>query len=59
MIFSFVDLIHFLSNKVPLMSGDLIFTGTPHGVGSLSSKDEVIIGAGNVTLNKLVVSSEE
>ncbi len=59
MIFSCAELVHFLSNKIPLMSGDLIFTGTPHGVGSLSFKDEVVVGVGNVALNKLVVSSEE
>ena len=58
MIFSFAELIHFLSNRVPLMKGDLIFTGTPHGVGSLDIGDEVVVGAGNTTLNKLMVSSE-
>ena len=41
------------------MKGDLIFTGTPRGVGSLDVGDEVVVGAGNATLNKLVVSSEE
>ena len=59
MTFSFAELIHFLSNRVPLMKGDLIFTGTPRGVGSLDVGDEVVVGAGNATLNKLVVSSEE
>ena len=59
MIFSFAQLIHFLSNKVPLMKGDLVFTGTPHGVGSLDVGDEIVIGVGNATLNKFVVSSEE
>jgi 2-keto-4-pentenoate hydratase/2-oxohepta-3-ene-1,7-dioic acid hydratase in catechol pathway len=59
MIFSFVELIHFLSNKVPLMAGDLIFTGTPHGVGPLIDGDEVVVGVGKTTLNKFVVSSEE
>ena len=32
MIFKTQDLVYFLSNKIPLMKGDLIFTGTPHGV---------------------------
>ena len=59
MIFSFAELIHFLSNRVPLMKGDLIFTGTPHGVGSLAVGDEVALGVGNTTLNKFMVSSEE
>jgi len=59
MTFSFAELVHFLSNRVPLMKGDLIFTGTPHGVGPLGVGDKVVVGAGNATLNKLVVSSEE
>ena len=59
MIFSFVELIHFLSNKVPLMAGDLIFTGTPHGVGPLIDGDEVVVGLGKSPINKITVSSEE
>ena len=33
MIFTIQDLVYYLSNKIPLMIGDIIFTGTPNGVG--------------------------
>ena len=55
MIFSFAEQIHFLSNKIPLIEGDLIFTGTPEGVGSLKVGDKIEIGFGDITLNKLSV----
>jgi 2-keto-4-pentenoate hydratase/2-oxohepta-3-ene-1,7-dioic acid hydratase in catechol pathway len=55
MISSFGEQIHFLSNKIPLMKGDLIFTGTPKGVGPLKVGDKIEIGFGNTTLNKLSV----
>ena len=48
---------YFLSNKIPLMKGDLIFTGTPKGIGSLEINDKVEIGYGNRTLKTIVVSS--
>ena len=34
MIFAVPELIAFLSGRIPLEPGDLIFTGTPAGVGS-------------------------
>jgi 2-keto-4-pentenoate hydratase/2-oxohepta-3-ene-1,7-dioic acid hydratase in catechol pathway len=34
MIFAVPELIAFLSARIPLEAGDLIFTGTPAGVGS-------------------------
>ena len=55
MIFSFAEQIYFLSNKIPLMEGDLIFTGTPEGVGPLKVGDKIAIGFGATTLNKLLV----
>ena len=55
MIFSFAEQIHFLSNKIPLIEGDLIFTGTPEGVGSLKVGDKIEIGFEDITLNKLSV----
>ena len=55
MIFSFAEQIHFLSNKIPLIEGDLIFTGTPEGVGPLKVGDKIEIGFGDTTLNKLSV----
>ena len=59
MTFSFAEQIYFLSNKIPLMKGDIIFTGTPQGIGSLRTKDKVEIGYGNKTLNTIKVSSAE
>ena len=44
MIFSIERLIVYLSKFVALKKGDLIFTGTPSGVGKLSKKNIVEIG---------------
>ena len=57
MTFSYAEQIYFLSNKIPLMKGDLIFTGTPKGVGSLEINDKVEIGYGNRTLKTITVNS--
>ena len=57
MLFSFQDQIHYLSNKIPLMVGDLIFTGTPSGVGILNKDDDVKIGYGEKLINSLKVKS--
>ena len=55
MLFSFQDQIHYLSNKIPLMEGDLIFTGTPSGVGILNENAQVEIGYGENLINSLKV----
>ena len=55
MLFSFQDQIHYLSNKIPLMEGVLIFTGTPSGVGILNENDQVEIGYGENLINSLKV----
>ena len=55
MLFSFQDQIHYLSNKISLMEGDLIFTGTPSGVGILNENDQVEIGYGENLINSLKV----
>ena len=39
------------------MKGDLIFTGTPKGIGSLQTKDKIEIGFGNKTVKTITVSS--
>ena len=57
MLFSFQDQIHYLSNKIPLMVGDLIFTGTPSGVGILNKDDQVELGYGEKLINSLKVRS--
>jgi acylpyruvate hydrolase len=41
MIFSVKDLIVFISQFITLKKGDLIFTGTPQGVGALSIGDRI------------------
>lgn len=43
MIFLIPTLIHYLSGIWELMEGDLIFTGTPSGVGPLKSGDRVTL----------------
>ena len=43
MIFSIVHLIHYLSGIWKLQEGDLIFTGTPAGVGPLQPGDRVAV----------------
>jgi fumarylpyruvate hydrolase len=39
MIWSISDIISYLSQQVELEEGDLIFTGTPAGVGSITRSD--------------------
>ncbi len=39
MIFSFAALISYISSRITLKSGDLIFTGTPAGVGTVHAGD--------------------
>lgn len=43
MIFTIPHLVHYLSSIWELMEGDLIFTGTPSGVGSLQPGDRVTL----------------
>ena len=47
MIFSVENLIEFLSHRIPLMAGDILFTGTPGGVGPIENGDELKLGLGN------------
>ena len=55
MIFSFEDIILHISKIVELKKGDIVFTGTPEGVGPLKSGDEVEMGFNNYPPKKLVV----
>ena len=41
MLFSIPLIVHYLSTVFALQEGDLIFTGTPEGVGSLTSLDKI------------------
>ena len=45
MIFSIPQVISFLSTVWKLMPGDLIYTGTPSGIGVIKSRDEVILNS--------------
>jgi acylpyruvate hydrolase len=55
MIFDIPTLIHRLSSKVPLLKGDLLYTGTPAGVGLLSSGMHLMLGLGSMCLKKITV----
>ena len=55
MIFNIQDLVYYLSNKIPLMIGDIIFTGTPNGVGPITIGDRIEIGYGQYNINELIV----
>jgi 2-keto-4-pentenoate hydratase/2-oxohepta-3-ene-1,7-dioic acid hydratase in catechol pathway len=48
MIFSVPYLIHFLSQVMPLLPGDVIITGTPSGVGRLKDGDKIEIEVENI-----------
>ena len=55
MIFSFEDIVLHLSKIVDLKKGDVVFTGTPEGVGPLESGDEIEMGFKNYSPKKLFV----
>ena len=55
MIFSFEDIILHLSKSVDFKKGDIIFTGTPEGVGALKSGDQIEMGFNNYPPKKLFV----
>ena len=55
MIFSFEDIVLHLSKIIDLKKGDIIFTGTPEGVGPLESGDEIEMGFKNYSPKKLFV----
>jgi len=45
MIFSIPQIISFLSTVWKLMPGDLIYTGTPSGIGIIKSRDEIVLNS--------------
>jgi len=55
MIFSISEQISFLSGMLPLLEGDLIFTGTPSGVGPIQNGDDLELGYGEKTIHSLTV----
>jgi len=51
MIFSPVEIVKYISNKITLHKGDLIYTGTPEGVGKVNRGDKItaeIFGLGSL-----------
>ena len=55
MIFSVEHIIAYISNRIPLVCGDLIFTGTPEGVGKIENYDNFKMGLGDKTIKSLTV----
>ncbi len=56
MIFSAPKIVNYISSKMTLEKGDLIFTGTPAGVGSVSRGDKIVAQIENIsTLTTSVV----
>jgi 5-carboxymethyl-2-hydroxymuconate isomerase len=56
MIFKPVELVQYLSSLMTLEKGDLIFTGTPKGVGKVNKRD--VINAGIEGMAELTVNVE-
>lgn len=55
MVFSVEHIIEYISNRIPLVCGDLIFTGTPEGVGIIEKDDNLKMGLGDKTIKSLTV----
>ncbi|GAA5108689.1 fumarylacetoacetate hydrolase family protein [Bartonella jaculi] len=55
MIFSFEKIISFLSGYIQLKRGDIIYTGTPEGVGKLSKFDRIELYLKDQLLSELKV----
>ena len=56
MVFPITKLIEYLSAKMPLLEGDLIFTGTPQGVGPIKLGDNLELGVAQETLMEIEVA---
>ena len=56
MVFSITKLIEYLSARMPLLKGDLIFTGTPEGVGPIKQGDNLELGIAQETLMEIEVA---
>ncbi len=55
MIFSLEKLLHFIGNNLGLKKGDIIFTGTPSGVGPLKNNDQLVLKWGKEELGNCVI----
>lgn len=58
MVFNVGTLIAYISSVMTLESGDLIFTGTPAGVGELKNGDEVVVEIEGLGVLKNLVKAE-
>ena len=56
MVFSITNLIEYLSARMPLLKGDLIFTGTPEGVGRIEQGDNLELGIAQEILMEIEVA---
>ena len=56
MVFSITKLIEYLSARMPLLKGDLIFTGTPEGVGRIEQRDNLELGIAQEILMEIEVA---
>ena len=56
MVFSITKLIEYLSARIPLLKGDLIFTGTPEGVGRIEQGDNLELGIAQEILMEIEVA---
>ena len=54
MIFGFNEIIEYVSKFFTLKTGDLIFTGTPSGVGPLKKNDNLVAYLWKVSINPLL-----
>jgi 2-keto-4-pentenoate hydratase/2-oxohepta-3-ene-1,7-dioic acid hydratase in catechol pathway len=59
MTFSVATLIAYVSSIMTLMPGDLLFTGTPSGVGTLKAGDQVVVEIEGLGVLRNVVRGEE
>ncbi|MFH1851133.1 MAG: fumarylacetoacetate hydrolase family protein [Candidatus Neomarinimicrobiota bacterium] len=57
MLFNIPELIRQLSARIPLLPGDLLYTGTPPGVGPLAIGDQLELGWGETTLAQIQVTA--
>lgn len=55
LLFSFDDIISYVSQFVTLKTGDLIYTGTPEGVGAVKIGDELVGSIGEQQMFKLKI----
>jgi fumarylpyruvate hydrolase len=58
MVFNLQQLVDFVGQTYGLSTGDLLFTGTPAGVGSLSEGDNLEVWCNEMSLGKLQVKLE-